>query len=230
MYDLKESEAKFNKLRYFPAFENFTDEEFQHLADNFYERSYKRGQILFNEGDPRTRVYFVLEGIVRLERYDANAAFSYFDYVKRRTLFPYGGMFKDPEYHYSAQALSDISVFYIPTEVFEANCIDNPKQLIFMYKKMSKILMEHEVRIQNCIASSANDRVIQTLEYLRSNLAIADDSAGHEVIPYPITLNELAINSGTTRETAGHVIKKMKSEKKIRYENKIFVFLYDKRS
>lgn len=223
MYRLRESETQFKKLRYFPVFEHFTDEEFQDLFNNFYERSYKKGQILFSEGDIRNRVYFLVDGLVRLERYDESATFNYFDYVKKMTLFPYGGMFSDKEYHYSAQALSDIRVFYLPVEVFERNCLHNPKQLLFMYRKLSKILMEHELRIQTCIASSAYDRVYQTLEYLKNSLSI-QNSQGDQVIPYPITLAEIAINSGTTRETAGHIIKELKAQRIIAYDNKIFVF------
>ena len=41
----------FSKLRYQPDFEHFSDEEFQQIKEHTVLRSYKKGQILFDDGD-----------------------------------------------------------------------------------------------------------------------------------------------------------------------------------
>ncbi|MGY3777283.1 Crp/Fnr family transcriptional regulator [Isobaculum melis] len=211
------------KLRREELFVGFTDEEFDIIQSNLFMRHYKKGQILFDEGDRRDRVYFLRKGLVRLERYDESATFSYFDYVKKHTLFPYGGMFHDEDYHYSAYAVTDIEVYYIPMQLFEETVKNNQEQLIYVFHKLSKILENHEVRLQRCLTSSATERIEQALAILMKDLGEA--IAPHIVeIPYPITLKELATMSGTTRETVGHTIKKLKQEKKIEYEHKMFVF------
>ena len=78
----------FSKLRYQPDFMHFTDEEFQLIKEHTVLRSYKKGQILFDEGDERQRFYILTKGLVRLERYDESATYYYYDYVNANTLFP----------------------------------------------------------------------------------------------------------------------------------------------
>ena len=77
----------FSKLRYQPDFEHFSDEEFQQIKEHTVLRSYKKGQILFDDGDPRQRLYILTKGLVRLERYDESATYYYYDYVNTNNLF-----------------------------------------------------------------------------------------------------------------------------------------------
>ncbi len=78
-----------------------------------------------------------------------------------------------------------------------------------MIHKLSKVVEMHELRIQIGLTSSAFDRVKQNLFVLKEELGVPTED-GHIHIPYPITLKELAVNSGTTRETAGQVIKQLR--------------------
>ncbi|MCH3488640.1 Crp/Fnr family transcriptional regulator, partial [Enterococcus faecium] len=199
----------FSKLRYQPDFEHFSDEEFQQIKEHTVLRSYKKGQILFDDGDPRQRLYILTKGLVRLERYDESATYYYYDYVNTNNLFPMSGMFGEETYTYTAQAMTDIETFYLPVSYYEKLARKNPEQLIYMIQKISKVVEIHELRIQIGLTSSAFDRVKQNLFILKEELGVPTKD-GHITIPYPITLKELAVNSGTTRETAGQVIKQLR--------------------
>ncbi|MFV0559753.1 MAG: Crp/Fnr family transcriptional regulator [Enterococcus sp.] len=213
----------FSKLRYTEDFENFTDEEFQLLKENVLLRSYKKGQILFDEGDSRNRVYFLTKGLVRLERYDESATYYYYDYVPKKTLFPTSGLFEECCYTYTAQALTDIETFYLPIKLYERLSVSNPKQLLYLVRHIGKIVENNELRIQIGLTSSAFDRVKQNLYILQHELG-EPTTCGKTTIPYPITLKELAVNSGTTRETAGQVVRQMREEGLIDYDKKQFTF------
>lgn len=218
------TDFQFSRLRYQDDFEHLTEEEFNLLKANVLLRSYKKGQILFDEGDPRDRLYFVTEGLVRLERYDESATYYYYDYVSNCSVFPMGGIFREELYSHSAQALTDIDTFYFPAQIFEQICQNNPKQLIYLIKKLNSIIASHQLRLQTGLTSNAHDRVTQNLYILKKELGKKE--ATKTVIPFPITLKELAVNSGTTRETAGQVIKKMKKKGLLDYDKKMFTF-YD---
>lgn len=213
----------FSKLRYQPDFEQFTDEEFQMIKEHTVLRSYKKGQILFDEGDDRQRLYILTKGLVRLERYDESATYYYYDYVNANNLFPMSGIFEDNTYSYTAQAMTDIETFYLPTACYEKIAKNNPNHLIYMIHKLSKVVEMHELRIQIGLTSSAFDRVKQNLFILKEELGVPTED-GHVEIPYPITLKELAVNSGTTRETAGQVIKQLKDSGLLDYQKKRFTF------
>ena len=89
---------QFSRLRYQADFEHLTEEEFQLLKANVLLRSYKKGQVLFDEGDARDRLYYVIEGLVRIERYDESATYYYYDYVSNNSVFPLGGVFEAEVY------------------------------------------------------------------------------------------------------------------------------------
>ncbi len=211
------------ELRYKPVFSEFTDPEFNHLRKNMYLRKYKKGQVLFDEGDIREKIFYLVSGLVKLEKYDESAFYTYTDYVKKETLFPYGGMFSDETYHYSAYAVTDIELYYIPKTLFEKLIADNPKQMMYFYHKLSKILESHEKRVQYMVVSNATNRIIKTLNYLMKELGDYTNPTMVK-IPYPITINEVADMSGCSRETVGNTIKKLKEMDKLEYERKLFVF------
>ena len=213
------------ELRFKPVFANFTESEFNCLKNQLYLRSYKKGQVLFDEGDKREKLFYLKKGLVRIERYDKSASFLYIDYNNPDTLFPYGGMFSDDTYHYSAYAATDIELYYMPTELFEQQAMYNPEQLLFLYKKISIILKLQEKRIQYLAVSSATSRIINTLLYLMENLGRHISPKAIE-IPFPITINEIADISGCSRETVGSVIKQLKEDQQLEYERKQFTFLH----
>lgn len=55
-------------LRSLPLFEGLPDEEIAQVAAITRERRYRKGTIVFNEGDPGDVIYFVKEGKVRVTR------------------------------------------------------------------------------------------------------------------------------------------------------------------
>lgn len=213
------------ELRFKPVFSNFTDSEFNCLKEHLCLRSYKKGQVLFDEGDKREKLFYLKKGLVRIERYDKSASFLYIDYNNPDTLFPYGGMFSDDAYHYSAYAATDIELYYLPTAIFEKQAMYNPEQLLFLYKRISVILKLQEKRIQYLAVSSATSRIINTLLYLMENLGRHISPKVIE-ISFPITINEIADISGCSRETVGSVIKQLKEDQQLEYERKQFTFLH----
>ncbi|MDX5323548.1 MAG: cyclic nucleotide-binding domain-containing protein, partial [Exiguobacterium sp.] len=85
-------------LRQIDVFEQCASRELEALLPHVYHRTYRKGQILFMEGDPRERVYFLMDGYVKLERLHETAMYQYADYLKPKQLFPYSGMFSTTFY------------------------------------------------------------------------------------------------------------------------------------
>ncbi|MGX7426251.1 Crp/Fnr family transcriptional regulator [Aerococcus sanguinicola] len=88
---------------------------------------------------------------------------------------------------------------------------------------IAEVLVFTERRIQMTTISSAKQRVIQTLAIWMYDL-------GHRmgeriVINYPLTIGELATVSGTTRETAGRVVKALTEEGLIEFTRQEIIYL-----
>ncbi|MCI0766530.1 Crp/Fnr family transcriptional regulator [Bacillus sp. TL12] len=177
-------------LKQFELFAHITEKKLKGLTEFVYWRTYKKGQFLFLEGDSRERIYFMLDGFVKLERVNQSGNLLYEDYVKKFSVFPYGGMFTDKSYTYTAEAMTDVDVYYIPKMIFEDMVKSSRTQLIYVVRQLSSILKTNENRVQNITIPNAQDRVIQT----------------------PLTTIEISKISGTSRETVSSVLKQLKSD------------------
>ena len=206
-------------IRRHPAFAHFPVEIFDKIAIEIQFRKIPKGQIIFFSGDRRDRLFLLHRGYVRIEQYDSTDTFSYMDYIKMNSVFPYGGMFFDERYHYTASAVTNVENFSIPMDLFEDYSKKNVDQLLFITKRLSQILEFQELRLRNVVSASATDRVTQSLSILCMDLCKEQDT-----LPFPMSMKELAKLGATTRETVNQVLKKLREEEVIDYEHKKLTF------
>ena len=206
-------------IRQHPAFAHFPVEIFDKIAIEIQFRKIPKGQIIFFSGDRRDRLFLLHRGYVRIEQYDSTDTFSYMDYIKMNSVFPYGGMFFDERYHYTASAVTNGEYFSIPMDLFEDYSKKNVDQLLFITKRLSQILEFQELRLRNVVSASATDRVTQSLSILCMDLCKEQDT-----LPFPMSMKELAKLGATTRETVNQVLKKLREEGMIDYEHKKLTF------
>ena len=207
-------------LRLHPAFSNIPVELFDKLAIEISSRTISKGQVLFYSGDRRDRFFLLVEGYARIEQFDSSDQFSYMDYIKKGALLPFGGIFQDERYHYTASAVTDLRCFVIPVNLYEACVKESKEQLLYITRKLSSIIEFQELRLRNVVTASAKERVIQSLAILCKDYEELGDQ-----IPFPISMKEIAKLAATTRETVNQVLKNLVENKKIGYERKKLTFL-----
>lgn len=207
-------------LRLHPAFSNIPVELFDKLAIEISSRTISKGQVLFYSGDRRDRFFLLVEGYARIEQFDSSDQFSYMDYIKKGALLPFGGIFQDERYHYTASAVTDLRCFVIPVNLYESCVQESKEQLLYITRKLSSIIEFQELRLRNVVTASAKERVIQSLAILCKDYEELGDQ-----IPFPISMKEIAKLAATTRETVNQVLKNLVENKKIGYERKQLTFL-----
>lgn len=207
-------------LRLHPAFSNIPVELFDKLAIEISSRTISKGQVLFYSGDRRDRFFLLVEGYARIEQFDSSDQFSYMDYIKKGALLPFGGIFQDERYHYTASAVTDLRCFVIPVNLYESCVQESKEQLLYITRKLSSIIEFQELRLRNVVTASAKERVIQSLAILCKDYEELGDQ-----IPFPISMKEIAKLAATTRETVNQVLKNLVENKKIGYERKQLTFI-----
>lgn len=208
-------------LKKFDIFSDFSTEELFKIKPFVYWRTYKKGQLLFIENDPRERIYFLLNGYVKLIRVNKFGELNFMDYIKSYSMFPYGGLLVDKKYHFSAEAVTDIELFYLPTSIFEEKLRNNKNQLIKIVNNLSAILEIKENRVQKITTPGAQQRVILTINYLMSDLG--EHQGADIIINCPITTTEISQLAGTSRETVSQVFKQLKKDHVITIDHKKIV-------
>ena len=213
-----------SKLRVQKEFYQLSDDEFSDLTAEVKLRSYPKGQILFEQDDQRKHFYYLLRGIVRVERFDVNGDASFYEYVSMNHGFPYRGLFVDDNYAYSVRSMTEILVADLPMQKFEIQIQSNLAMMKNIVVEMEAIISQDEDHLQHMITSSASERVLYTIFLMGTKLGRLDENQ-HLRIEYPVNINELAEVSATTRETASKVVAKLKKDGYLTYSHKQFTFL-----
>ncbi|PLR76233.1 Crp/Fnr family transcriptional regulator [Bacillus sp. V3-13] len=197
-------------LQQFDVFSCLPEKTLQKYLPYIYFRSYKKNQYLFMEGDPRDKIFFLLDGYVMYERGSEGGSMLYLDFVKCNQMFPYGGLFKEQNYQDTAVAVTDVRAFFMQTYILEELLKTNSKQLIYIIRKLSEILNLHQKRVQKILIPNAQERVLHSIQFLMEDLGEKD---GEEIIiPCPLTALNISKISGTSRETVSILMNQLKRE------------------
>ncbi len=207
-------------IRNLNDFRYLSIEQFDQLVSQMEFRYAKKGQILFFAGDKRDKLFLGMSGYFKVERMDETGNFIYTDFVRRKTIFPYIGLFTNTSYHFSAVALTDVTYYYFSAELYESFSLKKSHQMKHLFQEMSRLLEFNELRMRNMVTSSASERVRQSLAFL---LVEMGNEAGE--LPFSLTTSEIANISGTTRETVSHVLSELKQDAKISIRAKQITYL-----
>ncbi|MCM3668278.1 Crp/Fnr family transcriptional regulator [Mesobacillus maritimus] len=206
------------EIRQFEVFAKLNEKTLDKYLPHLYYRSYKKNQYLFMEGDPRDKIFFLLEGYVMLEHANEQGSMQYLDFLKRKEMFPYNGLFTDESFQYTAIAATDIKVIFMQTPILETLLKSTPKSLLHVIIKQSQIIRNQERRMQTTLLPNAQERVLHSLLYLMEGLG--EKEPPEIIIPCPFTSAQLAKLSGTTRETVSHLLNQLKRDRIISVESK----------
>ncbi|HEY8393458.1 MAG TPA: Crp/Fnr family transcriptional regulator [Thermaerobacter sp.] len=204
----------------FPLFRPLPRSRLEELGEYAFVRRYQRGQVLFMEGDPRDRIYLLVEGYVRMVSVNEDCTTQLLIYEKPNNIFPCIGLFKDEHYRFSGEAVTDIEVVYFPTKVFERIIHDIPTLLISLIRIMGDKIHDIEVRYQRLTQAHATDRVRHLIGILINDLGEPLDASTIR-IPCPLTTSDLARMAGTSRETVSRVLQEYKAAGKLAMKSKI---------
>ncbi|MDG3131428.1 Crp/Fnr family transcriptional regulator [Streptococcus suis] len=216
------SNEQYDYLKNHPTFENLTRDSFDQLARHVRFRKIPKGQIFFYAEDPRDYLFVLYKGYARIEQYDETDSFTYLDYIRQGGAFPFGDIFQNKFYHYTAIAITDLECFVVPMDLFESVSKINPRQLVYICQKLSRVLNFQELRLRNAMRSKASDRVVQALALLYWDMCQKDCLS---TLPFEIHIQEISRLAATTRETVSHVLKKLKQDNRITYSHKQLTYI-----
>lgn len=111
-------------------------------------KCFKEGNILFYEGESPKHLYFLLDGLVKLYRYDANNTITILDYYYNQSLIGEAASLQQTPYQITAECDTDSTILMVEYEGFAKHFLRNPDvalQLIMQLVKKVKSLMNNRV-------------------------------------------------------------------------------------
>ncbi|PIK16415.1 Crp/Fnr family transcriptional regulator [Halobacteriovorax sp. JY17] len=178
------------------------------------EHTYKRGQIIYNEGDFPQNLYFIESGMIGLFYISESGKETFFRVFGKNDILGHRSFFAEEAYHASTIALSQTSVVRISKEECSRICSENPLLLRDLVKSISKDLGKVELRMAGLLDKSTHKRISESLVFLKLKYP-----------EYVWTRKEIAEYSGSTFETVARVMTILEKNSYIEKDGRDFKIL-----
>ena len=194
------------KIRTIPLFSGLNEKEFDDITAISQRKEYKKGEIIFHDGDVGNGFYIVKTGKVKIFKLSFGG--------KEQILHIYGPgkpfgevpVFTGKNFPATAQAVVASSLIFFPRKDFIARITDNPSLALNMLAVLSMRLREFTVMVENLALKEVPARLASYLGVLTK------EQKNLSVVTLPVSKNQLAGLLGTTPETLSRIFNKMSGE------------------
>lgn len=191
-------------LRNVPLFLDLTDEELERIAAIAIPRSFPKKSLIFAEGSPREAVYFIVDGLVKAFKVDADGHEQIVSLLTKGDMFPHTGFFDQSPYPANAEAVKPTRVFAIPIQSFEQLLLSTPTIAVKVLRVLGGKIRELQEKLQELTYQDVRHRICSIL--LRLAEAHGTTQDGAVVLRLPVTHQDLASMAGTTRESVNRML------------------------
>jgi len=163
---------------------------------------YKKGEVIFREGEKVEGIYFVYSGTVKVHKKWGEEKELILRFATKGDIFGHRGMGNNPYYPISATALENVTVCFIDLEFFITSLTVNHAYALQLMMFFADELQESEKNMRNLAHMSVKGRVASALLRLENKFGTTE--AGN--INIYMSRQDIASFSGTTYETVFRVL------------------------
>ncbi len=182
---------------------------------------FKKGELLFCEGDKVTGMYFIYSGKVKVHKKWDDEKELIVRFAGKGDIVGHRGLGKDTHYPVSATALEPVDVCFIDLAFFMASLKVNHDFTFQLMMFFAEELQESERKMRNMAHMPVKGRVIQALLKLKEKYGVNEEG----MVDISITKQDIASYAGTTYETVFRIMNELAEEKSISMQGKNFSIL-----
>ncbi|MBC6419931.1 MAG: global nitrogen regulator NtcA [Prochloron sp. SP5CPC1] len=187
-------------------------------------QTFERGKTIFFPGDPAERVYFLLQGAVKLSRVYETGEEITVALLRENTVFGVlsliTGQLSDRFYH--AVAFTEVDLLSAPIEEVEKSLRNNPELSMLMLKSLSSRILQTEMMIETLAHGDMASRLVSFLLILCRDFGVP--TANGIRIDLKLSHQAIAEAIGSTRVTVTRLLGELRDKSMISiYKKKITV-------
>lgn len=187
--------------------------------------NFKKGEVLFTEGDTLHGIYFLYSGIVKVHRQWGNQKELILRFATPGDMLGYRGLVNLKQYTVSATVIEDVTVCYIDLAFFESLLQINHQLTYQLMQFYADELQRTEKKMSNLVHMSVKTRVAEILLSLQQQFG--KNKEGY--IDVELSKQDIAAFTGTTYETLFRTLQELIQEKLIRVTGKKIFLLKEKK-
>lgn len=209
-------------IKEFNALKALTRDELVRISACKTGKLYKKGEVIFEEGETLNGVYCVRDGVCKLTKLSENGKDQVVKLVVKGGLLGKRSIVSQETTNLSAVALNDMEMCFIPKREILSDLERNPNFTMDVLHTMAEELRESDNSLVDMAQKSVKRRMADTLLYIHDNFGTDDE--GH--LSIVISREDYASIVGTATESAIRILSQFKKEglistsgKKIKIEN-----------
>lgn len=172
---------------------------------------FKKGELIFKEGDQVNGIYFLYSGAVKVHKQWVGQKELIIRFTREGDILGHRGLAGGELYPVSATALIESKACFIPNNFLETTLRADHGFTYRLMQFYSYELQKAEIRMRNLALMEVKGRIAETLLELMEVFGINKDKH----ITVPITRQDIAAYSGTTYETVFKFLKTLTADKTI---------------
>lgn len=193
-------------IKQFNALKSLNREELIRISGCKTSRRFKKGEVIFDEGDVINGVYCIRNGICKLTKLSENGKDQIVKMVVKGELIGQRSLVSNESSNLQATALNDMEVCFIPKSEIISDLERNPKFTLDMLKHMARDLREADDVIVDMAQKTVKQRLAETLLYIEKSFGTNPDGS----IGLMLSREDYANIVGTATESAIRVLSQFK--------------------
>jgi CRP-like cAMP-binding protein len=177
---------------------------------------FKKGEMLFREGDKVNGIYFIYSGAVKVHKHWGDEKELIVRIAHKGDIVGHRGLGKDIFYPVSGTALEPVDTCFIDLDFFISTLKINHDFIFELLLFFAGELKESEKNMRNLAHMPVKGRVAQALLNLQSKFGVNENG----LIGFTLSRQDLAAFAGTTYETVFRIINEFTNDGIIRLKGK----------
>lgn len=185
---------------------------------------FRKGELLFREGDEVKGIYFVYQGLVKVHKHWNEDKELILRFAGNGAIVGHRGLGGDNYYPISATALEPTTVCYLDLDFFNSSLKVNHEFTLNLLNFFAEELKESERRMRNLAHMPVKGRLANALLILKKKFG----SPGSSHLGITISRQDLASYIGATYETVFRTLTEMVNDNIIQLSGKDITILDEK--
>jgi len=188
-----------------PMFRELPVEQVAEVADIVVEHSYRKGKVIFSEGEAATGFYVVISGLVKIFKISADGKEQILHLTSSGQPFGEVPMFSGTNFPANAETVEKSRVLFFPRDQFLELLKRDPNLSMKLLADFSRRLRYLIRLIEELSLKEVPERLSAYLLYLSEKNEDSDE------VQLPVTKGHLAALLGTIPETLSRILSRMSS-------------------
>lgn len=179
------------------------------IESNRKNLHFKKGEVIFEEGQSVKGIYFLFSGIVKVHKRWGSEKELILHLAKKGDMVGYRGLGNKKTYPVTATALEPVTVCFIDLVFFESTLQVNHQLTYHLLKFYTNELQEAENRMRNLAHMDVKGRIAESLLVLKKRFGQHKDGC----LKITLARQDMASFAGTTYETLFRIMNELVHEK-----------------